>query len=82
MPLLKLEDYGMNETRKKEGLAVFADLKLGGHEMDGLDIAVGSDIYQRIALLVPENPNGTVLAFMHGGRASWGWKECIAFMAD
>lgn len=82
MTLMKLDDYQLNETRRKEGLAVFADLKLHGHELDGQDVVLGSDIYQRLALLVPENPNGTVLAFMHGGRASWGWKECVAFIAQ
>jgi acetyl esterase/lipase len=82
MPLLHIDDYEMNETRRAAALEVFADVKLRGQEMDGIDVVVGADIYQRIALLVPENPDGAVLAFMHGGRASWGWKECIAFMAE
>lgn len=82
MALLHIDDYAMSPTRRKEGLGVFAEVKLRGQEMDGLDVAVGADIYQRIALLVPAKPNGTVLAFIHGGRASWGWKECVAFIAQ
>ncbi len=82
MALLQIEDYEMNQTRRDAALEVFAEVKLRGQEMDGIDVELGPDIYQHIALLVPENPTGTVLAFIHGGRASWGFKECVAFIAE
>lgn len=82
MPLLRIEDYGWNETRLKANLATHEATKLKGQEMDGIDIIVGDDIYQRVALMVPDAPNGTVLAFIHGGRSTWGWKESMGFMAE
>src|SRR5262245_7228239 len=52
-----------------------------GEGVAGEDCRYGDDLYQRIALFVPPRPNGTVLAYMHGGGWTSGFKEVMAFMA-
>lgn len=39
------------------------------------EMAYGADPYQRIALVRPEQSNGTILAFFHGGGWTCGFKE-------
>jgi acetyl esterase/lipase len=41
----------------------------------------GPDPYQSIALFQPKRPNGTVLAFIHGGGWTNGYKEMMGYMA-
>ena len=73
MPLLKGEDYPPQEPVTKEAAIAYRTEALRRAEgVEGLDCAYGKDIYQRIALFVPPRPNGTVLAWMHGGGWSGG----------
>jgi arylformamidase len=80
--LLRPEDYPPNteavppaaEEYRKEALRL-------GAGVEGLDYRYGDDLRQRIALFVPKRPNGTVLAYMHGGGWVSGFKEILAFMA-
>jgi acetyl esterase/lipase len=52
-----------------------------GKGLDGHDCRYGDDLYQRIAVFVPPRPKGAVLAYMHGGGWTSGFKEMLAFMA-
>ena len=45
------------------------------------EIAYGDDPYQRVAIYPAPRPNGTVLAFVHGGGWTSGYKEWMGFMA-
>jgi len=81
MPLMRIEDYPPQPPRAEASAAyqqIVNDLSYG---IEGIDVAYGDDIYQHIALFVPEAPNGTVLAYIHGGRWTYGYKESAAFMA-
>ncbi|MFT5182147.1 MAG: arylformamidase [Alphaproteobacteria bacterium] len=81
MTLMKIEDYPPQAPRPEASEAYLKVVRELCQGIDGIDVAYGDDIYQHIALFVPEAPNGTVLAFIHGGRWSYGYKESAAFMA-
>ena len=81
MPLMRIEDYPPQPPRAEASQAYHQTVTGLSYGIDGIDVAYGDDIYQHIALFVPETPNGSVLAFIHGGRWSYGYKEAAAFMA-
>ena len=81
MGLMRIEDYPPQAPRAEasaEYHRIVTGLCAG---IDGVDAAYGEDIYQHVALFVPERPSGKVLAYVHGGRWSYGYKEYAAFMA-
>lgn len=47
----------------------------------GQSFAYGEDPYQEVAVFPADNPDGRVVAFMHGGGWTNGYKEWMAFMA-
>ena len=81
MPLLRLEDYPPQLPRPEHILAFQNELWDRSRDIEGVDIAWGDDIYQRIAIYPAANPTGSVFAFIHGGRWTSGHKEAMAFMA-
>ena len=81
MPLLRLEDYPPQQPRPEAILAVQNDLWERSRGIEGVDVAWGDDIYQHISIYPAPEPNGAVLAFIHGGRWTSGHKEAMAFMA-
>lgn len=81
MPLLRLEDYPPQTPRPEPILAVQKDLWDRSRDIDGVDIGWGDDIYQHISIYPASKPNGSVFAFIHGGRWTSGHKEAMAFMA-
>jgi hypothetical protein len=68
MALLRREDYPAQLPRPEPVLEFQASLWDASRDVAGVDIAWGDDIYQRIAIYPAPDPNGTVLAFIHGGR--------------
>ncbi len=52
-----------------------------GEGIMGAVFAYGDDPYQSLAIYAPKAPSGTVLAFVHGGGWTNGYKEWMAFMA-
>ena len=81
MPLLILEDYPPQQPRPEAILAVQNDLWERSRGIEGVDVAWGDDIYQHISIYPAPEPNGAVLAFIHGGSWTSGHKEAMAFMA-
>jgi arylformamidase len=55
-------------------------LRLGAG-LKGLEVRLGNNPYQSLALFPAQNPDGRVLAFIHGGGWTNGYKEWMAFMA-
>jgi acetyl esterase/lipase len=75
------EDYPPQEPLSEAG-ARYHDMVMAlGAGVEGIDVRYDDDPYQSIALHVPARPNGTVLAFLHGGGWTNGYKEWLAFMA-
>ena len=81
MPLMRIEDYPPQPPRAAASQAYHDAVHELCYGIEGRDVAYGDDIYQHIALFPADAPNGTVLAFIHGGRWSYGYKETAAFMA-
>lgn len=81
MPLMRIEDYPPQAPRNEASQDYHDTVMAKGAGVDGTDIAYGEDVYQHVALFVPPSPTGQVLAFIHGGRWSYGYKEAAAFMA-
>jgi arylformamidase len=79
--LLKPEDYPPPEPIPPAAEAYRKEALRLGAGVEGLDCIYGPEIFQRIALFVPPKPNGAVLAYMHGGGWTSGFKEQLAFMA-
>ena len=52
-----------------------------GELVVGDDVRYGMDPYQSILVCHAAKPNGTILAFFHGGGWTNGYKEWMAFMA-
>ena len=52
-----------------------------GQHVGGIDVRYGADPYQSILVCRAAEPNGTLLAFLHGGGWTNGYKEWMAFMA-
>lgn len=52
-----------------------------GRGVGGECFAYGADPYQEVAVFPASNPDGRVVAFMHGGGWTNGYKEWMAFMA-
>jgi arylformamidase len=81
MALMRIEDYPPQAPRA-EASAEYHRIVTGLCDgVEGIDAAYGDDVYQHVALYVPERPNGRVLAYIHGGRWSYGYKEYAGFMA-
>jgi len=79
--LLKPTDYPAQEGMPAAAMGRRQEALRLGEGVEGEDCRYGEDLYQRIALFVPPRPNGTVLAYMHGGGWTSGFKEVMAFMA-
>ncbi len=78
---MRIEDYPPQEPLSDVGRA-FADEVMGRAEgVAGTEHSYGDDPYQGITLHAPAEPNGTVLAFVHGGGWTSGYKEHLDFMA-
>ncbi len=56
-------------------------MELGRNVADGEEIQLGEDPYRSLTIYPAAEPDGRILAFMHGGGWTNGYKEWMAFMA-
>lgn len=56
-------------------------IELGTCVAEGQCVAYGADPYQQLLIYPASKPTGAVLAFIHGGGWTNGYKEWMAFMA-
>ncbi len=76
---MRIEDYPSQEPLSEAG-QIFADEVMArGAGVAALDVQYGADPYQSIAIQTPAQPNGAVLAMMHGGGWTSGYKEHLNF---
>lgn len=78
---MRIDDYPPQEPLSEAGQAYADEVMRRAAGVEGLEYSYGDDPYQGIALHAPTAPNGTVLAFVHGGGWTSGYKEHMAFMA-
>ena len=81
MVLRSFDSYPPQEPLSEIGIPYNAEVRKRGTGIDGENFAYGDDPYQEVAVFKPDNPNGIVLAFMHGGGWVNGYKEWATFMA-
>lgn len=78
---MRIDDYPPQEPLSEAGQAYAEEVMRRAEGVVLTDYAYGDDPYQSIAVHVPERANGTILAFVHGGGWTSGYKEHMAFMA-
>ncbi len=78
---MRVQDYPPQEPLSEAGEAYADEVMRRAGGATGIEISHGDDPYQGISLHVPDNPNGTVLGFVHGGGWISGYKEHMNFMA-
>ncbi len=81
MALRDIDSYPPQEPFSEIGAKYNVEVQKLSAGIDGDAFAYGGDPYQEVAVFEAANPNGTVLAFMHGGGWVNGYKEWPAFMA-
>ena len=81
MPLMRIQDYYAQDPVSEFAQQYTEDLIRRIDPLAGENHFYGADPYQSIALFAPKQPNGTVLAFMHGGGWTNGYKEMMGYMA-
>ena len=81
MALRDIDSYPPQEPFSDIGAKYNVEVQKLSAGIDGDAFAYGDDPYQEVAVFSAANPNGSVLAFMHGGGWVNGYKEWPAFMA-
>ena len=76
---MRIEDYPPQEPLSEVGQAFADEVMSRGRDVAAVDVQYGADPYQSIAIQTPAEPNGTVLAMMHGGGWTSGYKEHLNF---
>lgn len=73
--------YPPQEPFTEIGAKYHADVMRRGAGIAGEEVVHGSDPYQSLCVFPAPAPSGEVLAVMHGGGWTNGYKEWMAFMA-
>ncbi len=81
MALRTYDSYPAQEPFSELGARNHTYVQELSQGIDGLTFAYGDDPYQEVAVFPAPDPDGTVVAFMHGGGWTNGYKEWMAFMA-
>ncbi|MBS28685.1 MAG: hypothetical protein CL566_07130 [Alphaproteobacteria bacterium] len=81
MALRDLAAYPKQEPFSEIGAKYHVRVQELGAGVTGQSFAYGDDPYQQVAVFPAAEPNATVVAFMHGGGWTNGYKEWMAFMA-
>ncbi|MGH7905451.1 MAG: alpha/beta hydrolase [Candidatus Binataceae bacterium] len=78
---MRIEDYPPQEPLSPVAQEYAAEVARRGAGVAAEDHSYGPDPYQSLALVIPKKPNGDVLAMVHGGGWTSGYKEHLLFMA-
>ena len=81
MGLRDLDTYPPQEPFSEIGAKYHVRVQELAAGIAGDSFAYGDDPYQEVAVFKAPAPNGVVVAFMHGGGWTNGYKEWMAFMA-
>ena len=78
---MRPEDYPAQEPLSEFARPYHEEVLRRAEGLDGIEARIGDDPYQSVLLYPAAEPNGDVLAFIHGGGWTNGWKEWMSFMA-
>jgi arylformamidase len=79
--IMRFEDYPPQEPPSDNGRIYGDKVMQLGAGLEGNERRYGEDAYQSLAIFRAPAGNGTLLAVMHGGGWTNGYKEWMAFMA-
>ncbi len=79
--IMRLEEYPPQEPPSDNGRIYGDKVMQLGAGLEGIERRYGEDAYQSLAIFRAPAGNGTLLAVMHGGGWTNGYKEWMAFMA-
>ena len=74
-------DYPPQEPAPAFAVAYYKECIARSFGVPFTELRYGDDPYQSIAIYPAERPNGAMLAFIHGGGWTGGYKERMGFMA-
>lgn len=77
---MRLEDYPPQEPTPDFARAYADEVMKLGADISPDEYAYGDDPYQSIAIQLPDKPNGSILAMVHGGGWTTGYKEFLNFI--
>lgn len=75
------EEYPPQEPLSAPAQQYQAEVNKRAATVTGIEHQYGPDPYQSLLIFAPEQANGTILIFMHGGGWTNGYKEWMRFMA-
>ncbi|HUT47746.1 MAG TPA: alpha/beta hydrolase [Alphaproteobacteria bacterium] len=78
---MRPEDYPTQEPLSEFAQPYHDEVMRRAQDVEGIEAQYGGDPYQSILVYPAPEPNGDVLAFIHGGGWANGWKEWMSFMA-
>ncbi len=78
---MRIEDYPPQEPFSPVGARYHEEAMRRGAGVTGVEAPYGPDPYQSLLIRRADRPTGTVLAMIHGGGWTNGYKEWLAFMA-
>jgi arylformamidase len=78
---MRAQDYPSQEPTSKMAAEYRDTCIAGSFGIPFVEFCYGSNPYQSIAIYSAPNPTGDVLAFIHGGGWTSGYKEWMGFMA-
>ena len=76
---MRIEDYPPQEPLSEVGQTFADEVMARGEGVSAVDVQYGDDPYRSIAIQTPVEPDGAVLAMMHGGGWTSGYKEHLNF---
>src|SRR5258705_13389899 len=78
---MRPEDYPPQEPMSAMAKSYHDEVMRRGAGVTGDEIAYGADPYQSILICRAPKPDGNLLAVLHGGGWTNGYKEWLGFMA-
>jgi arylformamidase len=78
---MSFKDYYDQEPMSEAAQSYHTEVIRRGAAANGEEVRYGSDPYQSLIVFRAAKPNGSLLAFFHGGGWTNGYKEWMSFMA-
>ncbi|MEX2201293.1 MAG: alpha/beta hydrolase [Dongiaceae bacterium] len=78
---MRPDEYPPQEPFSENAQRYHDEVMRRGEGVVGEELSYGDDPYQSILICPAADPDGSLLAFMHGGGWTNGYKEWMAFMA-
>ena len=78
---MSFRDYHVQEPLSEAAQSYHTEVMRRGAALSGDEMRYGADPYQSVVIFRAPEPNTSMLAFLHGGGWTNGYKEWMSFMA-